>query len=371
MKVFIDTNTYLSFLGPESNLLSLLEFRKLLKEKSPKFELIVNQQIFDEYERNLGKKIDESRQEIKKELFDIKLTKPSFVGEKIDKDIEKIREKVEGYRKEKLKEIEKHLLETEEIIKEIFSLGVKIEINDSIIKRAQERYIRGNPPRKKSSSENNTSYGDAINWECMVSLVDDDLVIVSFDLDYAEPSNGDKVINRFLKKEWEEKDKTIKLYTQLGIFINTLKEEPVIPKEAIEKEIRSSDTVFIEKPLTYRITTTEERIFPNSSIAVGRFGGTQELSQNNILINEGSNINFAGLYRPTSIDDSLGTYRNTRTIYGTEETAIPGTVSWGTNLNRIDTREYLDPTKLNKKIDHLGSMDLSNFGSNPNKNDKK
>ena len=287
MKVFIDTNVYLSFFGVDPNLPALLEFKKLLKDKNSKVELIVTQQLFDEYERNVGSIMDMSRQQLAKEAFDLKLVAPEYLEKEFKNDINKIIEKAKLLKEKKLEKLEKSFLETEKVISEIFSLGINIPLTDEIILKAKERCDRGNPPRKiKTSPENNTSYGDAINWESILSSVNDNLIIISNDPDYAELFKKQKIINRFLKKEWNKKGKTIHLYTQLGIFINTLEKEPVIPKEAIEKEIRSSDLISIEKPLAYHILTTEERIFPLSGAVSNVFSTIPSFSEHAIRVDE-------------------------------------------------------------------------------------
>lgn len=291
-QIFIDTNTYLSFFGVDSDSSSLFEFQKILTDKNSGIKLIITQQLLDEYERNVGSKIDMSRQKVAKELIDINVNTSDDIKREIEKDIEKIKEKAISIKQKKVEVLKKRFLETEKLIDEVFTLGTKVPLTDDIIKKAKERFNRGNPPRKVESQKD--SYGDAINWEVMLSSVNDDLVIITNDPDYAELFDGQKIINRFLKTEWGKKNKEIILYTQLGVFINTLEKKPVISKEVIEKEIKSSDLISsIEMPLAYRILTTDARIFPVSGAVSNVLSGMPSFITNDIRTDEGVYLEMA------------------------------------------------------------------------------
>lgn len=357
MKLFTDANTYLAFFGIDSNLSSLKELKKLLNDKDSKLELILTQQLLDEYERNIGSRMEQSRENIIKKVLKIKIEQPSYIQEKIEDDVQKILEKVEILKEEKLKDLEKNFSEAEKITEEIFSLATIIPTTTDIIEKAKERWNKGNPPRKKEGAD--PSYGDAINWESMLATLAEDLVIVSNDPDYAEPKKGEKVINRFLEKEWGKKGKGIALYPQLGIFINTLEKKPVISKEALEKEISSSDVFSIEKPLGYRIVT-EERVFPlsvagtNASVFATMSGITGHVikaiaDEDAYVLSTASTI---GLKRPLNHISILG------------ETSV-GTISReATRLSDILSVTHTKDLTI-KTLDHLNITDLSPKVANP------
>lgn len=73
-----------------------------------------------------------------------------------------------------------------------------------IRRRAMTRFMLGCPPRKK----NDTSIGDAVNWEWMVQCAraqNADLVVVSRDSDYGLAVDGVAYVNDHLKQEFSER----------------------------------------------------------------------------------------------------------------------------------------------------------------------
>jgi hypothetical protein len=88
----------------------------------------------------------------------------------------------------------------------------------TIRKRALRRFLHGCPPRKK----NDTSFGDAFNWEWMIECAlrnNGELVIVSRDADYGILFEEKAFINDHLKQEFSERVSTkrkIYLYTKLS-----------------------------------------------------------------------------------------------------------------------------------------------------------
>ena len=264
MKVFIDTNSYFAFFGVDSDNSSLVEFKRLLGDKGSKIELVVTQQLRDEYERGIGSQIDKSRQSLKSAEPKYTTTFPDEIkdiGEKVKTEAEAVVAKIKKLKEEKVAAFEKQSAETEKLVVEIFALGHDVPCTPEIIEKAKDRYVRGNPPRKRDSGDKDASYGDAIIWESLLAGVDDDIAIVTHDADYTEKKDGAKIVNRFLKNEWEKKGKKISLHSHLGTFVNTLEKKPVITKEAIQKEIKNSDLVSTKDGLGFRVVTTE-RVFP-------------------------------------------------------------------------------------------------------------
>lgn len=88
----------------------------------------------------------------------------------------------------------------------------------SIRRKALRRYLLGCPPRKK----NDTSIGDAINWEWMVHCAikhSAELVIVSRDSDYGVSIDKKSFINDHLRQEFSDrvsKKRKILLYPKLS-----------------------------------------------------------------------------------------------------------------------------------------------------------
>ncbi len=102
---------------------------------------------------------------------------------------------------------------------------------------AFRRFIMGYPPRKK----NDTSIGDAINWEWIVHVCKEEnanAIIVSRDGDYGVTYNEKSYINDWLSSEFKErvnKRKTVTLYDSLS---SALKELKVRVTQAEEDEER-------------------------------------------------------------------------------------------------------------------------------------
>ncbi len=111
-----------------------------------------------------------------------------------------------------------------------------------IRRRAFRRFLHGCPPRKK----NDTSMGDAFNWEWMVHCATEqnaELVIVTRDSDYGITFENKSYINDHLKQEFSErvsKKRKILLYSKLSEALKHF-EVPVTPQEeAVEAEIVKS-----------------------------------------------------------------------------------------------------------------------------------
>lgn len=87
-----------------------------------------------------------------------------------------------------------------------------------IRRKAFRRFLHGCPPRKK----NDTSIGDAFNWEWMIHCANDsnaELVIVSRDSDYGVLFENQAYVNDHLRQEFSErvsKKRKLLLYTKLS-----------------------------------------------------------------------------------------------------------------------------------------------------------
>jgi PIN domain len=92
------------------------------------------------------------------------------------------------------------------------------EKRKSVRERAERRFMHGCPPRKSDD----TSYGDALNWEWMIDCAkakDGELVIVSRDADYGSTHDGKSYINDHLRHEFSarvSRKRGLLLYTKLS-----------------------------------------------------------------------------------------------------------------------------------------------------------
>lgn len=92
------------------------------------------------------------------------------------------------------------------------------EKRKSVRERAERRFMHGCPPRKSDD----TSFGDALNWEWMIDCAkakDGELVIVSRDADYGSTYDGKSYINDHLWHEFSarvSRKRDLLLYTKLS-----------------------------------------------------------------------------------------------------------------------------------------------------------
>jgi len=225
MNLFIDTNIYLTFFHFSNDDLEELKKLKVAIQEG-KINLLLPEQVIEEYKRNREIKIADALRE-----FD-KLKLPSQFP-RMCKDYtqyEELREKITQY--EELKsdllerlnsDIESKQLGADKLIEELFEVATKIPSSPSIISVAKERYDKGNPPGK------NGSYGDAINWESLLLYkrkdqrqqeIIEDLHIVARDKDYLSPIDPER-FSRYLSDEWKEKKSSeINYYKSLSDFFS-------------------------------------------------------------------------------------------------------------------------------------------------------
>lgn len=123
-----------------------------------------------------------------------------------------------------------------------FILSREDKVRHLIRRKAFKRFLHGCPPRKK----NDTSIGDAINWEWMVKCANDkkaELVIVSRDADYGITYEGTSYINDHLKQEFAERvsrTRKLLLYAKLSDALKHF-EVSITEQEVQEEENIISD----------------------------------------------------------------------------------------------------------------------------------
>ena len=201
--LYLDTNVYLSFYHFSNE--DLEELKKLsVFTKSGEIILHLPEQTINEFTRNRDTKIADAIR-----IFND--NKLNNVFPQIIKDYEEeynsMKESIKAFEKNKQRILEKirediihKNLKADKIIDKLFSHANKIEITPDILERAKTRYDLGNPPGKKNS------YGDALNWEALLTVVEDfeHFFFISDDKDYY--SEFDKeLFNSYLLKEWKDK----------------------------------------------------------------------------------------------------------------------------------------------------------------------
>ena len=199
MKLFIDTNVFLLFYHLGSD--DLEELKKLIELiKQHEIDLIVTQQVLDEFYRNRESKLKDAFKRLSDLRFNPSI--PSFC--KHYPEYTKLTELLKNASKQHSKLIDSvkrdalsNSLKADGLIEQLFQLAGTITYNDEIYRRALMRVKVGNPPGKAGS------VGDAVNWECMLHHTerDDDLHLVSGDADYVSALDSSN-LSEFLKREW-------------------------------------------------------------------------------------------------------------------------------------------------------------------------
>lgn len=218
MDLFIDTNVFLSFYHLTSE--DLEELKKLVVlMKNKEIRLYLPKQVVDETWRNRANKINDSFQILKKTKLSLSLPAdckdyPQYATiRSIQKDFEKLHAALTSAIQD---DIDKHNLQADILIRDLFALASHVERSEEIIFRARERVDSGNPPGKKGS------LGDAVNWESLLASVPahHDLHLIADDSDFYSPLDSSK-LNEFLGSDWEIKKKTkIFFYRKLSDFFS-------------------------------------------------------------------------------------------------------------------------------------------------------
>lgn len=212
--LFIDTNIWLSLYHFTND--DLNQFNKLKDMLDAEIRLFVPRQVKDEITRNREAKLKDAL--INFEVKPIKY--PAFCKEYDEyedffRDYSDLVKRYKTWEKKIKTDIFEETLPADTVIKELIEKAGIIECDDYVT-LAYNRYRIGNPPGKDNK------YGDAINWECLLSCVPDgeDLYFISADKDYKSIMSDDN-FNPFLKEEWlTKKGSEIVFYKNLITFLN-------------------------------------------------------------------------------------------------------------------------------------------------------
>ncbi|WP_216593885.1 PIN domain-containing protein [Thioflavicoccus mobilis] len=211
--LFIDTNILLDFYRDRKSDISM----KFLEQiEACKDRLILGSQVEMEYKKNRQHVILESLGKFGAPDWG-KLSAPALVAEtQAAGMIDKHRKELVKQQKivtEKIQNIlEKPATQDEvyKVLQRVFKYSSPYNLNREDKKRfairrlARKRFFLGYPPRKK----NDTSYGDAINWEWLVQCSIDsgkDVVIVTRDSDYGVVYKSKSYINDWLLQEFKQR----------------------------------------------------------------------------------------------------------------------------------------------------------------------
>jgi hypothetical protein len=149
-------------------------------------------------------------------------------------------------------------------------------LRHTIRRKALRRFFQGYPPRKK----NDTSIGDAFNWEWMVHCATQrkaGLVIVTRDFDYGLALEGKSYINDHLRQEFSERvsrKRKLLLYSRLSDALKLFQVAVSPQEEEVETELVSSS-------LAQRVGTSLSA--PEVAGLFQKLGSTMEFYDNSKL----------------------------------------------------------------------------------------
>ena len=234
MNIFIDTNIWLSFYHFSSD--DLEELRKLgglLEKRSVRVHL--PEQVIEEFRRNREAKFVDAMKRFKDERLSEEFPQ---LCRQYNPEYQQMRDAITAYREAKkrlLQQVENHYekeeLKADQVIQELFGKATTVRVSQEIIDRARFRMDKGNPPGKKGS------FGDAINWECLLATLNPncDLYFIAEDKDWRSTWNEEE-FEAFLRWEWKSKNGgTIKYFRRLSTFLKAMFPD-INLKDEVEKE---------------------------------------------------------------------------------------------------------------------------------------
>ena len=214
INLFIDSNIWLSLYHFTSD--DLTQFGKLKNYIGSSVKLLIPQQVCDEVLRNREVKLKDALKSFN--MGDISF--PAFCKEykeyeSFSRDYKSLKQRFDKWKQTINEDIKKKHLPADELIEGLFAMSEIIPCEEYVGK-AYMRFNVGNPPGKGNS------YGDAINWECLLDVVPngEDIYIVSSDKDYRSLL-FDSMLNPFLSNEWKRnKGGNVFFYTKLVFFLS-------------------------------------------------------------------------------------------------------------------------------------------------------
>lgn len=209
--LFIDTNILLDFYRSRNDAgISLLSKIDALHDQT-----ITTCQVEMEFKKNRQKVMSESVSLMK--APDFNLSTPAFLSDaatvKVIKDrVHDVKKRVEKLRARVLSTLENPKTHDRiyQTIQRLFNnsgpLNLRYDTPEyrRVWRKAMRRFLEGRPPRKKED----TSAGDAVNWEwiiCCIERTNRDVIIVSRDADYGLALEGKGYANNWLTDEVKER----------------------------------------------------------------------------------------------------------------------------------------------------------------------
>jgi predicted nucleic acid-binding protein len=249
--LFIDTNIFLDFYRIRSSDISTKYLEQI---EACKDRLIIGAQVEMEYKKNRQKVVAESLNSFSKPDW-TKLKTPALLSDfQASKIIGNKKKEIETqYKKvnEKIEKILSNPIKNDIVYQSLqrvfknpspYNLNRESKVRFRIRNLARKRFILGYPPRKK----NDTSIGDAINWEWIVQCAIDsgkDIVIVTRDEDFGSIYKDNSYLNDWLKQEFGERVSRRRKI----LLTNKLSEGLKVVHAAVTKEMVMAEEEFLNK----------------------------------------------------------------------------------------------------------------------------
>lgn len=243
--LFIDANIWLDFYRARNDAgLALLRHVEAVADR-----VIVSYQLEQEFKKNRQTAILEGMQELKAptQIGRPGIFSDAAASKALSKSLKEAEKRVKAL-KSRLKKALENPSQHDPVYQgcqRIFHRNDKLVLtrNDpfrrTIRRRAFRRFLHGCPPRKR----NDTSLGDALNWEWMIECANAgnaELVIVSRDSDYGAIFDDKAYINDHLRQEFSErvsKKRKLLLYTRLSDALKHFQVEISPQEEEAETEL--------------------------------------------------------------------------------------------------------------------------------------
>ena len=210
--LFVDTNIFLDFYRARTSDISTKFLQQIERCKD---RLILSSQLEMEYKKNRQFVV---LQALEKGAPDwSRLSPPALISDlQASKMIEKHKSEIQSQQKKVVEKTQKILKnpaandEVYKVLQRIFKHASPYNLNRDSKQRfkirslARKRFFLGYPPRKNDD----TSYGDSINWEWIVQCAIDsgkDIVIVTRDSDYGVIYSKESFLNDWLQQEFKER----------------------------------------------------------------------------------------------------------------------------------------------------------------------
>lgn len=213
--LFIDANVWLSLFHFSSD--DLEQFSKLQALIGEDIVLYIPEQISHEVYRNRENKIKDALDKFEKFSLQFPAFSKSYPEyEAFAKDYGSLKIRHKEWLQKLKSDIVEQSLSADIVIRDFFDSIDFIPTTDEVVQKAIHRYNIGNPPGKDNK------YGDAINWETLLTAVPngEDLFFISNDNDYSSVLDV-KRFHPYLLDEWKErKNSNIIYFKSLVDFLN-------------------------------------------------------------------------------------------------------------------------------------------------------